>query len=227
MLSPELRLALTGGANAALTEEATPDRWAAVLDAIAFSPVRTEVAPVSQPAVPSDELLTVIKKYASRVPKVAIAFGIEASKPARPTGRALRPPKPPKRSGVVPVPPRPEVTGLAAPAPSPAPAGVVAVAEVEPVIEAAPIPAAEDERVAEPVAEATDAMPAPDDVAPAEPETPSTEREDDLPGPADAEAPESLEATDAYAEVPAPEVAAAAIDEAVEAAAEEPTPTDG
>ena len=49
MLPPDLRLALLGGANAALTAEATADRWSAVLDAIAHSPVRTEVAPVSTP----------------------------------------------------------------------------------------------------------------------------------------------------------------------------------
>jgi hypothetical protein len=194
MLSPDLRLALTGGANAALTEEATPDRWAAVLDAIAFSPVRTEVAPVSQPAVPSEELLAVIKKYASRVPKVAIAFGIEGTKAARPTGRALRPPKPPKRSGAVPVPARPDVVGLAAPVLDAAPA-----AEDAPVVEAQPLPAPE-----EATTEATVA------------ETPAPERVDDLPAPADAEEPAAVEAADAYAEGPAPEIADAAVEEAVE-----------
>lgn len=210
MLSPELRLALTGGANAALTEEATPDRWAAVLDAIAFSPVRTEVAPVSQPAVPSEELLAVIKKYASRVPKVAIAFGIEGTKAARPTGRALRPPKPPKRSGAVPVPARPDVVGLAAPVVDAAPA-----AEDAPVVEASPLPAPEVTPAPE-VAEVADVTEVAEVAEVAE--TPAPERVDDLPAPADAEEPAAVEAADAYDEGPAPEIADAAVEEAVESA---------
>jgi hypothetical protein len=122
MLPPELRLALLGGANAALTAEATVERWSAVLDAIAHSPVRTEVAPVSTPAAPSDELLAVVKRYASRVPKVAVAFGIQASPASgKRRGRSMRPAEPGRRSGAVPVPERPDVAGLAAPAtPSPA-----------------------------------------------------------------------------------------------------------
>ena len=41
------------------------------------------------------------------------------------------------------------------------------------------------------------------------------ERTDDLPAPADAEPTEAVEATDAYAEAPTPEVADAAVEEAV------------
>ena len=208
MLSPELRLALLGGANAALTEEATPERWAAVLDAIAYSPVRTEVAPVSQPAAPSEELLAVVKRYASRIPKVAIAFGIKDAKPPRPSGRALRPPKPAKRSGAVPVPNRPDAGGLAAPV-------TEAAAEAAPVTEAA----AEDAPVTEAVAEdapVVEAAPLPV----AEEATDAPERVDDLPAEADAEPAEAVEAADPYHEGPAsPEVVEAAVEEAVEAAA--------
>jgi hypothetical protein len=117
MLSPDLRMALLGWANAALSAEATPDRWAAVLDAIAHAPVRTEVAPVSTPETPSEELLAVVKKYASRVPKVAVAFGIEAQAPSRRSGRGLRSGAPGRRSGTVPVPKRAETAAsLASPA---------------------------------------------------------------------------------------------------------------
>jgi hypothetical protein len=116
MLPPDLRLALLGGANAALTAEATADRWSAVLDAIAHSPVRTEVAPVSTPDPASDELLAVVKRYASRVPKVAVAFGIQATaSSSKKRGRSMRPPEPGRRKGAVPVPERAEDTGLAAP----------------------------------------------------------------------------------------------------------------
>lgn len=182
MLSPDMRLALTGGANAALTEDATPDRWAAVLDAIAFSPVRTEVAPVSMPATPSDELLAVIKKYASRVPKVAAAFGINVPAPSRPTGRALRPPKPPRRPGTVPVPPRPDTAGIAAPKPAPAPAAPAAeaaVAEAAPEVDEATEFVETTEAVATEAVEDTEAQaeaPSPEVVAgQTEPETPEVE----------------------------------------------------
>jgi hypothetical protein len=160
MLAPELRLALLGGANAALTAEATPDRWAAVLDAIAYAPVRTEVAPVSTPDAPSEELLAVIKKYASRVPKVAVAFGIEAT--ARPSGRSLRPKPPARRPGTVPVPARPESpAALAAPAPADAaPEAPPVEAEAPPVEADAPPVEAE-------------APPAEPDVAPVEEDHPA------------------------------------------------------
>jgi hypothetical protein len=138
MLAPEVRLALLGGANSALTAEATPDRWAAVLDAIAYAPVRTEVAPVSTPEQPSEELLSVVRKYASRVPKVAVAFGIEA--PSRPSGRSLRPKPPRRRPGAVPVPPRPEGPAtIAAAPPPPQPPAVEAHPAADEPVAAAPI----------------------------------------------------------------------------------------
>jgi len=94
ILDPALSTRLTEGASASLTAEAGPDRWAAVLDATAFSPVRLTVKPQSTPAQPSDELLEVIKRFGSRVPLVAEAFGIDTSSlPARP--KAPRRPKKP------------------------------------------------------------------------------------------------------------------------------------
>jgi hypothetical protein len=94
ILDPALSTRLTEGASASLTAEAGPDRWAAVLDATAFSPVRLTVKPQSIPAQPSDELLEVIKRFGSRVPLVAEAFGIDTSSlPARP--KAPRRPKKP------------------------------------------------------------------------------------------------------------------------------------
>jgi ribonuclease E len=117
----------------------------------------------------------------------------------------LRPPKPPKRSGAVPVPERPDVAGLAAPVVEEAPPVVEAVAEDAPVVEATPLPA-------EPAADEAPVAEAPVAEAP--------ERVDDLPAPADAETSEQVEAADPYDEGPAsPEVVEAAIEEAVESAA--------
>lgn len=112
ILDPALSARLTEGACASLTAEAGPDRWAAVLDATAFSPVRLAVKPQSIPAQPSDELMETVKRFGSRLPLVAEAFGIDVSAlPARPKGP--RGPKKPKK----PVPP-PPVTAPPPPATS-------------------------------------------------------------------------------------------------------------
>jgi hypothetical protein len=137
-LPAELATKLADAASAALTSDTLADRWATVLDALSFSPVRLNVAPASKPDAPSDELVAVITRMADRVPKVAEAFGIDPSSapsrkgrgrggPGGPKGSKPRPPKPPK-------PPKP--TGdvaLAAEAPAeaaPAPEATEAPAEV-------------------------------------------------------------------------------------------------
>lgn len=112
-LPAELSARLAEAASGALTADTLPDRWATVLDALSFSPVRLTVAPASKPDAPSDELVGVITRIAARVPKVAEAFGIEApaDAPRRRGGRGgakggarsgTRPPRPPK-------PPKPPV----------------------------------------------------------------------------------------------------------------------
>ena len=102
-LPAELSAKLTEAAAASLTPETGQDRYATVLDALAFSPVRTQVTPVGIPAEPSPELLAAVKKVAARLPQIAALFGIEAAAPSK------------ARSGAKPRPPKP---ALAAPAPS-------------------------------------------------------------------------------------------------------------
>jgi len=94
----ELAGRLTDAAGAAMGPEAAPDRWAAVLDAVAASPVRTSVKPSGLPSEPGEDLLKAARLAAARVPALAPLLGIEA----RPS--APRPPKPPRRP---PAPPRP------------------------------------------------------------------------------------------------------------------------
>ncbi|MGE3835064.1 MAG: hypothetical protein AB7H43_09795, partial [Acidimicrobiia bacterium] len=97
-LPPELATRLAEAAGAALTAEAAPDRWATVLDAVAYSPVRRAVTPVGAPAEPGDELLAAVRKHVGRVPKVGALFGIEA--PSRPAP-APRPKSAPRRASEV------------------------------------------------------------------------------------------------------------------------------
>jgi hypothetical protein len=94
-LPADLAAKLTEAATASLTAETGQDRYATVLDALAFSPVRTQVVPVGVPAEPTAELLAAVKKVAARLPQIAALFGVEASPPskARPASKP-RPPKP-------------------------------------------------------------------------------------------------------------------------------------
>ncbi|MDH3293399.1 MAG: hypothetical protein OER95_03650, partial [Acidimicrobiia bacterium] len=56
-LPTELAGELSRQASTALDADIEPSRWAVVLDALAFSPVRSAVAPVGIPAEPGDELI--------------------------------------------------------------------------------------------------------------------------------------------------------------------------
>ncbi len=81
----ELSARLTEATSAALTSDTTSDRFATVIDALAFAPVRQNVKPQGVPEKPTDELRAAVEKLASRIPQVAAEFGIEpAAAPSRP-----------------------------------------------------------------------------------------------------------------------------------------------
>ena len=163
-LPAELATRLTEATNAALTTETGAERYATVLDALAYSPVRQAVVPEGVPAEPGEALLTAVRKLAGRVPQIAALFGIEPT-PAK-SGRSRGPrsggkvPAPPKRpaGAPAPIPPPPPVAPTTVPeaaVPEPRPADPVAEpppAEVMAEAPAGETPAAEV--VAEPVVEA-------------------------------------------------------------------------
>jgi len=91
---PELSARLAQAASAALTADATADRWVAVLEAVAYSPVRTQVLPVSIPATVPDEVKAVATRLAPLLPDIAKQLGIE---PPPAGARAPRPPRPQSR----------------------------------------------------------------------------------------------------------------------------------
>jgi hypothetical protein len=115
---PELAGRLVQATAASLTADASSDRWVAVLEALAYSPVHGAVVPTAGPAVVSDELRSTTKRLAALVPEIAKLFGIE---PPAPGTRAPRPPRrPPTRKpdkAKVPPPPKdePRVVAPAAP----------------------------------------------------------------------------------------------------------------
>lgn len=76
-----------------LTADALPDRWVAVLEAAAFSPVRAQVTPTAAPTQSNDELATTVRRLAPLLPQVAALFGVEVD-PKAPQPKPLRPTRP-------------------------------------------------------------------------------------------------------------------------------------
>ncbi len=81
-LPGDLAQRLTAAANASMTSETSPERWATVVDAVAFSPVRSQVVPQGLPSKVNDELRATIKKLSKRVPDIAALFVETPAKPA-------------------------------------------------------------------------------------------------------------------------------------------------
>jgi hypothetical protein len=157
----ELGSRLTEASMASLTADASADRWAAVVEALAYSPVRASVVPTAPPATVTDELRNAVTAIAGLVPGIATLLGIEPPVPGsrqprgprRPAGGptrrdasrppARRPGSPPAGKTAIPPPP---------PAPT-APAGTTSTGEAP--SEAAPVapaePVATGDAVAEPV----------------------------------------------------------------------------
>jgi hypothetical protein len=84
---------LADSANAALAPMDPPERWIAMLEAAAFSPVRAQIKPLRKPDVVNDELTATVTRLAPALPQVAELFGIEVDpkasmpKPLRPGPR--------------------------------------------------------------------------------------------------------------------------------------------
>jgi hypothetical protein len=137
----ELAGRLSEAAGTAMGPDAAPDRWAAVLDAVAGSPVRTSVKPAGLPSDPGEEFLKTARQAAGRVPALGPLLGIEP----KPTGaRPPRPPKPPRRP---PAPPRPTPPP---PAPESAAAAVESPSDTQSEPEPKPQPAPQHEAQPEP-----------------------------------------------------------------------------
>ncbi len=76
-LPPEIAQRLATAASSGLTADTFPDRYAMLIEAVAFSPVRLQVVPEALPSKTSDELTAAVTKLAARVPQIAQRFGIE------------------------------------------------------------------------------------------------------------------------------------------------------
>ncbi len=144
----ELAGKLTAAAAAALAGDIASDRWAAVVDALAFSPVRGAVTPAGYPAEPTPELLETVKRVADRVPEIAKHFGID---PAEAASQRKRRPKRDSKKKAAAKPQRDSAASTSATPPAEAAAPVEAATPAE---AAAPVEAAAPAEAAAPVAAA-------------------------------------------------------------------------
>lgn len=118
----ELGAKLAAAAVAGLTTETAPDRWIALLEALAFSPIRAQVKLTTMPQQPSEALLATVKRLAPLLPQIAALFGVVVA-PGMSAPRPLRPTRPdrvkPKSAQVKPVAIEPVVTEPVATEPAP------------------------------------------------------------------------------------------------------------
>jgi hypothetical protein len=100
---PDLAQRLAFSTTAALAPGDGAERWVGVLEAAAFSPVRSMILPIVLPDPITDELKATITRLAPALPQVAEKFGIEVRpgapmpKPLRPTTKARPAPSPGKK----------------------------------------------------------------------------------------------------------------------------------
>jgi hypothetical protein len=106
---------LAAAAGDAMGPDVAPERWGAVLEAVAVSPVRRLVKPRGLPADPPAELLDQARRAAEKIPALGPLVGSPAPAPSPAAARRPVPPAPPAapggrprgRPGPPPGPPRP------------------------------------------------------------------------------------------------------------------------
>ncbi|MGB6057900.1 MAG: hypothetical protein WBF71_06510, partial [Microthrixaceae bacterium] len=76
-----------------LTPTVNQDLWAAALDALAFSPVRSSVVPVGRPEEPSETLLEAVRRVGDRLPKIVELFGLDPAEIAAASRKRGRGPR--------------------------------------------------------------------------------------------------------------------------------------
>jgi hypothetical protein len=94
----DLGAQLAAAASASLSSETAPDRFCALLEAIAFSPVRGQVKLAAVPPTPNEAMLATVKRVAPLVPQIAVMFGITVA-PGANSPRPLRPTRPVRPKG--------------------------------------------------------------------------------------------------------------------------------
>jgi hypothetical protein len=137
---PALARRLGEVTTASLQPTDGPDRWSAVLEAAAFSPVRSLIVPTAPAEQRSDELIATVRRLGPLLPQIAGLFGVEVP-PDAPTPKPLRPG--PSRAEARKRPPKPKSERPARTAPVPPPERETAEPPADPPVEATPAAAEE------------------------------------------------------------------------------------
>ncbi len=90
MFPPDLAHRLATAATESLQPDDSPDRWAAVMEAAAFSPVRSLVVPTTPPSEINDDLRKTALRLGPLLPQMAALLGVEVP-PGTPKPKPLRP----------------------------------------------------------------------------------------------------------------------------------------
>lgn len=93
-LPAELATQLTEAAGQAMSSDTPSERWAAMLEAVAASPIRRQVKPLGLPSDATEPLLQTARQQSGRVPALAPMLGISMPPPPGPI-RPSPPPPPP------------------------------------------------------------------------------------------------------------------------------------
>ncbi len=164
----EVAQRLAAAASEAMAADTPPERWGALLEAVAASPVRTTVRPAGLPENPGEALLHAARQQAGRIPALTTLLGITMPPP----------PGPPRR-----IPPKPTAPLVA---PRPAPAAPEPPAATEPA--AAPETPAAPEAI-DATSDGSDADVATTEADPAPPTPVNDEPPSDIPTPPSATEP--------------------------------------
>jgi hypothetical protein len=92
-LPADLAAQLTEAAGKAMSADTPSDRWAAMLEAVAASPIRRQVKPEGLPSDATEPLLQAARQQSGRVPALAAMLGISMPPPPGPV-RPIRPSAP-------------------------------------------------------------------------------------------------------------------------------------
>jgi hypothetical protein len=111
--------------------DALPDRWIAVLEAVAFAPIRTQVTVTSKPETITPDLAKTVERLGALLPQIAASLGIAVASTNH-APKPLRAVRPPAKK----LPPKPPTAPKAAPAATEAAAEAVAEVAVEIAVEA-------------------------------------------------------------------------------------------
>ena len=91
----DLALQLAAATSASLTTDAPAERWITVLEAAAFSPIRTQVIPPRPADVVTADLTKTVTRLGVLMPQIAALYGVEVD-PKAPAPRPLRVQRDPK-----------------------------------------------------------------------------------------------------------------------------------